>query len=264
MGRKFNVAKLFATGWKHDPKLALYTTFKSHLDAMSTGRKKGLSLFGFVMNDVTRERDLLALLELACDRGLVVVHYNEPMPGVAFERRDDRVFVARPEELWRVPAWIALWKTAFADGRWSDAAEAQASLLLGYTEKQRARWLAARREHQPAFTCATVYALLTAEQKRRVRALGQRCFGDDKQLASITLLRKRSDYGVRPDAARLVPRDLTFARVGLRWATFRKVFPKAWNGHQEIVETRVAGRLAGEVNRGLTSNVQLLTARGWR
>jgi hypothetical protein len=265
MGQKFNFAKLFATSWKRDPKLALYPTIKAHLDAMSSGRKRGLSLFGFMMSDVAnRGQDFRELLKLACERGLVVVHYNEPIKGLEFERRDDTVLVARPDELWRVPAWIALWKTAFADGRWSNAAEAQSSMLLGYTEKERARWLAAMREHQPAWTCATVYALLTVEQKRRVLSLGQRCFGDDTQLASIKLLFKRNDYGMRPNAVRLVPGDLTLARVGLRWPTFRKLFPEARNGRKEIVETRVPLKLAPAVNRDLVSKVQLLTTKGWK
>jgi hypothetical protein len=264
MDLKFNFAKLFATTWRRDPKLALYPTMKAHLDAMSSGRKKGLSLFGFVMSDITRDEDFQTLLELACERGLVVVHYNEPVRGLAFDRRDDTVLVARPEELWRVPAWIALWKTAFADGHWSNAAEAQASLLLGYTDKERARWIGAMRELQPAYTCAQVYALLTVEQKRRVQSLGQRCFGTDEELASIRLLFKRNFYGMRPNAARLVPRDLTLARVGLRWATFRKLFPEFRNGRQEVIAKQVPLRLAGQVNRALTSNVQLLTARGWR
>src|SRR5205085_12128434 len=136
--------------------------------------------------------------------------------GLPFERQSVDVFVARPEELWRIPAWIALWETAFTDRQWTNASEAQTSLLLGYTAKQRAKWLADTYQRRATWTGVTVYTPLTADQKRGVIALGQRCLGDEQELSSMTLLYNTRSDSLRANAARLVPRELTMARVAVR------------------------------------------------
>lgn len=263
MVRKFNFAKLFESKWRFNRELVIYPTRKAHLDGMRSGKKQGLSLFGFSISSMTeRGSEYLELLELAFERDLVVVLQNKPIVGLPFERQIPQLFVARPEELWRIPAWIALWETAFTDGQWTNAAEAQCSLLLGYTKKQRATWLADMRQHRAR---GAVYALLTPEQKRRVVSLGQRCFGDNKDLESITLLFSRKGTRLRPNALRLLPSNVTLARVALGEEMFRKLFgdQSTWKRGSSI-EARIPKRLAAEVNRTLTSNVQLLTARGWR
>ncbi len=262
----FNFARLFERAPYSKRKRVLYPNMKAHLDGMRSGKKAGLSLFGFPVSYMTeRGPDYLELLKLAFERELVVVLHNNSIKNVPLERQCPNVFVARPEELWRLPAWIALWDTAMFGGTWTDGAEAQASLLLGYTRSERAAWIERMRELRAAYTGLTTYALLSPEQTRRVRSLGQRCFGDADDLSAITLRFKRNDYGLRPNAYRLIPRDLTLARVALVGATFRKLFGdyKTWK-RREVIDARVPERLAAEFNRALTSRVHLLTPKGWR
>jgi hypothetical protein len=259
--RKFDFAALFETTFDH--RQVLYPTMKAHLDSMRSGKKPGLSMVSFGVSYMTdRGVDYLELLELAFERGLVVVLHNNWIKDLPFERQHPTVLVARPEELWRVPAWIALWDSAIEAGGWTDSAEAMSSLLLGYSAKQRAAWLKDQRHRRAAWGAATVYALLDEDQRARVTSLGQRGFG---RADEIDLLLRNRDHGLRRGAFRRIPRGLTLARVAIDWAMFRELFgsPPDWRRRQ-VITARVPKRRIAAFHRFLRSNVQLLTARGWR
>ncbi len=211
---------------------------EASLDAVARGTK-GMSMF------VSSEGDLPHWVVLAAKRSLVVaLHVDGTSP-----KDPIHVFLAKPEELWRVPAYLALWNTAFVDGRWSDASENLAGHLLGYTKAQRKAWLAARRHAQPAWTCATIYAVLSAEQRDVVEALGRRCFGADR----VTLFRHRGT--LKPTAFAQIPRDHTLARAGLASEVADRLF-----GSKDSTKTLSATR----INAALRSNVEFLTRSGWR
>jgi len=220
MTRKLDPAALFET-WKRDARLDPFPTWKAHLDAVRAGTK-GMSIFDLTVGELGGE-EARELMRLAFERDLVAVL-----------QRDDHVFVARPEELWRIPACLALWKTAFEDGRWSDAAEAQMSLLLGYTDAQRRAWLAAQRARHAAWGSPTVYAILTADQRRAVVATGKRVLVDGMRLFHP------GDRVLKRDAFRKLPAGATLARVAVR----------------ELV--------TDSADAALASNVQFLTRSGWR
>jgi hypothetical protein len=266
MARTSDLARLFVTTRRRGSDLAPYPTLAAELDAVRAG-SKGMSQLGFLVSSMTNgDPDVLELLELAFRRDLtVVIHNRRWLERRPLERQAPDVYVARPTELWRIPAWLTLWDSAGATGGWTDAAEEQSSLLLGYDRAQRARWRANWKHRRPAWGAAPVYALLTGGQKRRVASLGRRCLGSAEDLDGMTLFIHREDYGVVRDAHRSVPRGLTLARVGMRWPTFRKLFgePSSWK-RAKVIEATVPTRLAREVTESLASNVQFLTARGWR
>ena len=261
MSRKFNPASLFEA-WKPDPRLAPYPTLRSNLDAVQHG-KKGMSSFGFPVGSmIAGDREYVALLREAYARNLVVVLHNRAIPGLPFERQEPHVFIARAEELWRIPAYLTLWDTAFVDGAWSNASEALHSTLLGYTKEQRSYWLARRRRDDAAYTCRTVYSLLTDRQRRAVVSVGKRCFGPAEATQGLALFFPVGDVQLKRNARRLLPRGVTLARAGLAWEASDALFgrPRRTRG---VVAATVPPKLAQSTNAALRSNVEFLTRSGW-
>src|SRR5262249_19506060 len=153
---------------------------------------------------------------------------------------DADLFVLRPDQAWRVPALAALWETTA--GRWSDAAEDQQSLLLGYTPDQRAAWHADRSWRHAGPRGIAIYALLAPPDCAALDGFGRRCFADG---TSVFFHPTRV---LRRDALSLLPRGKTLARAGLELGRL----------------VRTPGTVTPVINAGLTSHVQLLTRAGWR
>jgi len=248
MPKRFDAATLFE-GWK--PRPDLHPTDEASLDAVRAG-KKGMAMFVSSAASLA-DGDFAHWLKLAAPRGLVVtVHADD---------KQAHVFISRPEELWRVPAYLALWNTAFVDGRWSDASENLAGDLLGYTKAQRKAWLEARREETPAWTCATVYALLDRSQREVVETVGKCCFGPTDEIEGLSLFLQRGGELSSKAFARL-PADHTLARVGLAWDAATQIFGAS--SKPGLVTKRLSNRLIPKLDDGLRSNVQFLTRAGWR
>lgn len=96
----------------------------------------------------------------------------------------------------------------------SDAAEAQASLLFGYTTKQRAAWLAWFRNYQAAYGCNTIYTLLTESQRKLVTSVGRRCFGPASAVDGMTFFFSLQRETTKKNAARMIPKGSVLARAG--------------------------------------------------
>ncbi len=244
MAKRFDPATLFEP-WKARPAPAVYPTDEASLDAVKR-RTKGMSLFWSSIDELgPRTSEIAHWLRLAAPRDLCVVLQAEP------GRDDVRVFLARPEELWRVPAYDALWKTAFVDGRWSDATENQMSYLLGYSATQRAAWLTAQREATPAWGSAVVYALLDADRRAAIEAVGRRCLGTE----GLTLF-TAGNRVLKTKVHALLPRGSTLARVGLERDAFQRLLGRK-------TSTSVPKKQMPALNAALLSNVQFLTRSGW-
>jgi hypothetical protein len=254
MAKPFDAGRLFEP-WKfeHDPRLHIYRDDEANLDAVQS-RKKGLALFASAKSEIAE------WLALASERDLFVTLQPKRVRGS--KDQPINVFLSRPEEMWRIPALTALWKTAFADGRWSDGAENQMSYLLGYTGKQREAWLAAQRQMRPAWTCATVYALLTAGARQMVESVGRRCFGPPESVAGMTVFHQHGDV-LKKHALALVPRDHTLARVGLQWDAYRRIFGKFDDNKRGVITRTISSKLAPVLSAALQSNVQFLGRAGW-
>lgn len=261
MAKRFDAAQLFEP-WKERrglSELAVYPTLEASLDAVQA-RTKGMSAFSDSVGTIAPGTHLRECLDLAAQRDLLVVLHCSPVEKLEVDRWPIDIYIARGDELWRVPAYQALWKTAFVHGRWSDAAENQASYLLGYTEEQRKLWLEASRQHRPAWTCATVYALLTSAQRKVVDSVGRRCFGPIQAITGMSLLYDGVGE-LKRNAFAMVPSRYTLARAGVRWAEFRTIFGKM--NEAKVYEKKVNRKVATLLNSALKSNIQFLTRKGW-
>jgi hypothetical protein len=251
-----NLAKLFEARPRWDPKVVPYKTWRAELDALEGGRK-GMSVTGFPIDEVVRGgREFRRLIEDVLGRDLVIVLSKDELQMLRPEYQHVSVFAARPDQLWRIPAFFAMHDTAFAgDTGWTAPTEALRSLLLGYTAAQRERWLAWHRQRRAGDSCATVYTLLTRAQRRAISDAGKRYVAD---IGWLTLFARNHDV-LRSTAWRLVPRGTTIARVGLAWNVYRRLFKSA----RGVVTTTIPKRLESVFHAGMRTNVQFLTTRGW-
>jgi hypothetical protein len=259
MARRFHPRVLFEK-WRPDPRRRVpYPTFTSELDAIRDGRKP-MSLFSASLESMLSDESL-ELYRHAFARGLVVVWQRERTESAALDRQTATAFVARPEELWRIPAYLAMWQAADETGGWSDAAEAQQGLLLGYSSHQRAAWRELLRNEYAGWGGQTIYAVLDRDGRRAVEATGRRCFG-----AAITGVSVHVGFGLRlkQRAWRLVPDGLSLARAVIAHDGFRAVFGDPRKMTAGVASATITRKLAPRANAALRSNVELLTRSGWR
>jgi hypothetical protein len=261
MARRFHPRVLFEKWWRPP---GPYPTFTAELDAVHSG-VKGMSRYGLPVGEMLRgHRYFVDVLRGALDRDLVIVIQNNRIDGLPFARQEPSLFVIRPEELWRIPAYLALRDTAFVGGgTWHEAAEAQTSFLLGYTKKQRETWIARLRE-EGDWGGKTIYALLDADRRAHALSAGKRCFGPAAALVGLELFFPRGHFIVKKRAAMLVPKGLTLARACVAWKVVEPLFgPRSRIGRGFATAT-VTAKLAAATNAALQSNVQFLTRAGWR
>lgn len=241
-----------------------YGDLGTELDAVRA-RKKPISMFSMTRGGIERdEAFFIELVKEAFNRGLTVI-LDPDGPSTASRRYAGvEAYVSHRDQVWRVPAMRALRQTAFIDGAWSDAADEQTGVLLGYTPKQRAAWRAKNRWDDVAWGALTMYTLLTRAHSREVVELGQRCFGPPSVLEGMTFF-WHSSGKVRRDAARLTPAGFTLARVGVERDVFRTLFRPSSSGTRPgikvaTISKAMAARLAG----ALRSNVEFLAGTRWK
>ncbi len=261
MKRAFDPARLFEP-WKRDMSIHPYRSVEAELDAVESG-KKAMSWFGFLVEQLfERGSGYAELVELAFRRGLVVALTHDTVIGAPFERQWAHVFVARAEQLWRIPALQIVREAQHVDGQSTWGAEMQQSTLLGYTKAQRTKWLTYWKQQVPTRTGLAIYTLLDAEKRTRVRALGQRCFGSGAAIAQMTFF--TSGCNLRERAQQIVPRGLTLARSSIKFEPARALFGDFSKRGVGLLRTvRPTETQAVALNEALLTRVQFLTARGW-
>ena len=246
--------------WVHPPKRQPYPTDEAELDAVAS-RRKAMSMYSWT-RDYLRTREFAWVTKQVLDRGLMLVlDPDESNAAVPQLLQGVQGFILHHDQAWRIPAYRVLWETAFESGRWSDSAEAQMSLLLGYTKAERRAWLEQQRWRQAAWGCVTAYTLLTAEQRAAVETLGRRCFGQN----TMTLIHHAELHLMKRNASALVPKHLTIARVGIERGFAGKLLGYSNRRKRTvIVSTTVSASRAKSLNAALRSNVQFLGPKGWR
>ena len=249
---------------------APYRTVAAELDAVAAGDKP------IAMYPLARPGDepiddafLRRLARAAAERGLAVLIDPDEgpagAPGLPPGTRGVTAYALGAGEAWRVPAIAALWRTALEDGPWSDAAERQLSYLLGYSERDRRRWIAQLRWQMAAWGARTVYALLDTDARVRVDRLGRRCLGSPPEIVGLQLFAHARGHALRRDAARRAPPGLAIARAGLTEAAYVRLFGDARRRATSGVLSAITDRrTSGALAAGVRSNVALLTAAGWR
>ncbi|MCB9560703.1 MAG: hypothetical protein H6709_20510 [Kofleriaceae bacterium] len=241
-----------------------YRSLDAELDAVRR-RAKPIAWFASSRDDLADGGDVAALIGPALDRGLAAIVHPDDASGAVPGYDGVGVAVLHLDQAWRVQALRALWATALAHGGWTDAAEDQLGALLGYTPAQRAAWLADVRHRQAAWGCTTIYTLLTATQRARVRGLGQRCLGTPADLDGLAVFVHGRGHALRADAHRRIAPGLTIARVGVSRAAAAAIFgPPPARRPRGVVSANVTAEVAATLNAELRSDVQLLGARGWR
>lgn len=271
-----SLARLFEARRDEDRGRATYRTVAAELDAVSA-RRKALAMFPLARPGAEPADDafLRGLVRAAAARGLAVLVDPAAPAALAAEGGGVTAYALALDQVWRVPAIAALWATALEDGPWSDAAERQLSYLLGYGERERRAWIARLRHRIAAWGARTVYALLDAERRALIEQLGRRCLGTAASIEGLQFFVHGRGHAMRRDAARLAPRNLAIARVALDEAAYARLFGGARTGRTGAgagrartargVRTVIAdARAAAAVAAGLRSNVELLTATGWR
>jgi len=255
------LSRLFEARLDEDRR-APYRTLAAELDAVRAGRK-AISMFPLARPGAAPADDafLRALVRAATARGLGVLVEPGPAglgePGVT-------AYALRPEQSWRPPAIAALWKTALEGGAWSEAAERQLSWLLGYPERERRAWIARLRHRVAAWGARTVYTLLDRAQRAAIERLGRRCLGPAAAIEGLTFFVHGRGHALRREAARLAPQGLAIARVGLDEAAYARLLGRGGRGGRGVIAAVAGARAAAAIARGLRSNVELLTAAGWR
>jgi hypothetical protein len=234
-----------------DPKLFPYKSWRAELDALARGRK-GMSIFGCTLKELERG-GYDDVLTQSLRRNLVFAIANSELGA-----RSACIYIARPDQLWRVPAHLALWATAVTTGPWSSSSEALEGLLLGYTPAERKRWLAARRERYAGERGANVYTLLTPAQKQGIVATGNRYLGDTSKLTVFAHVEQRNVD--RRTAQRLL-KGVTMGRFALDWAFYDRLFKSS--SKRGVVTASIPSKLAPTFHAAVHSNVQFLTRRGW-
>jgi len=239
---KFDPRALFeATAMPHRPRR--YQQLADELAAVARGGKP--VAYVAMEHEAIASREFHELYALAATHELAVV--IDPGEEMA------RVFALRHGDMWRVPALRTLFASAFTDGAWSHAAEAQLAALLGYTDKEIAAWLAHHRWNMVAWGWKTIYTVLDAAQRAQVERLGQRAFGDALDGATVFAHAQSHDLVRRPT----VPRGLTLARAALR----PEVATKLLDTKRGAV---VSGIVRGSIDAALGASIQLLVANRWR
>lgn len=257
MPAKFDPGSLFVR-YRHPRALVPARSLSREL-ARVAARTKAVYFTGYPIACFERgERELGELLRIAARDDLSVVL----RPRTSGECD---VFVLPIDQSWRVAAHDALLEAALDSGeRWSAAAEAHQSLLLGYSKAQRRQWLAYHAQLRAAWGGKTVYALLTVQQRSRVEDVARRCFGPRDTLGDLRLFYHAGRELVRRDAHRQLPRGTTLARVGLTWRAHDALFGRTTPRNRAFRSIAITDRRAPIVAGGLMSDVQFLTARGWR
>lgn len=284
MGR-FALSRLFEARLDEDRRRAApYRTLAAELDAVRA-RRKAISMFPLARPGAEPADDafLRALVRAAAARGLgVLIQPGEPgeLAGLPRAARGVTAYVLPMDrtgsvpaiaELWRVPAIAALWEAALEDGAWSDAAERQLGLLLGYSARERRAFLAGLRHRVAAWGARTVHALLDRERLARIARLGGRCLGPAPEIEGLRFFVHGRGHGLRRDAARRAPPGLAIARVGIDEAAFAELFGRAGPRGagrgvttRGVIEAVASARAAAAIAAGLRSDVEVLTAAGWR
>jgi hypothetical protein len=259
------LARLFEARLDEDRrKAAPYRTLAAELDAVRA-RKKAIAMFPLARpgDEPADDAFLRALVRAAAARGLGVLVDPGEHARLLGEARGVTAYALSIDQIWRVPAIAALTTATLEEGRWSDAAERQLSYLLGYSERERRIWMAQLGHRIAAWGARTVYTLLDRQRRAAIESLGRRCLGPAPLIEGLPLFVHTRGHALRRDAARRAPPGLAIARVALDEAAYARLFGgrRAARG---VIATTADARAAAAIAAGLRSNVELLTAAGWR
>jgi hypothetical protein len=192
-----------------------------------------------------------AFVRRAVELDLVVTTFvaHDPVPAIM-------VCATRAEELWRIPALRATHEPT--SRRWSAAFEYQQSRLLGYPRAEAERWLdLADRD------VGGLGLLVSGAQRAAIVASGGRALGTGCAEPVPVFYPVQPGLRLRPDALRRIPKGYALARVRTRSDAYDELFGTALPARAALRLITLAPARFPAFDRMLTSNFELLTARGW-
>lgn len=133
-----------------DRRAPVYATLGAELAAIRRGAK-AISFFASDADGLAE--DLAELVAEAVPRGLCVTLAPRARVTARVTERVIDLFVHRADGAARIAPLQAL----LGSGPWTFAHEAKLGVLLGYSARERAAWLAAERHARPAFGVLTLY-----------------------------------------------------------------------------------------------------------
>lgn len=234
-----------------------YENAEQELAAVAAGQK-AMSASCFSIHGIDGDDYFHDLTAIARRLGLTLVQvpvlHGDPRTHLV------RVFVLKNDQLWRVPAYLALWEECPHAG-WSDGLERFDSHLRGYTPEDITQWMAHLDASGQSFIGRTVYLVLSSDQARSFGRLSDRCLDPDAITSPVPVFHSKWHRKIRPDAwAQLAP-DTVLARAVVCRNYFREIFARS----QEDLPAASLGR--DDIpcfNWALKSEIQPLQEAGWR
>lgn len=253
--RKFDPRRLFEPWRYRDRGLTTYKTIDEVYDAVQD-RTKGIERLSLPLDHLERgEKWIGDELDHAFRRGLAVV-----LKPTGYKRSIDW-YMLPLDQTWRILALDVL-RDDTGPG-WGPAREAHQSLLLGYSKAERTRWLAV--QHDDGYWDGyQIFSLLTRAQVKVVNEYGRRCFETAAAMTRMTLFHVVTSRMLRENALDIVPKGLTLARVTVNHRIGGEMSPAFKRDKRNLIEFQPTMKLARRINENLNSNVEFLTARGWR
>lgn len=240
-------------------------TFDDEIAALVSG-EKAFSAMGFPRpsfgGDEPPDEDYLKLLDIALNAGLLVVHCQRRRPLPKGFPADIDLFILRPDQVWRIPAYLALWEAANHASWWSDGQEILESTLLGYDRAMTAAWIAHVHRRQVKWGRATIYFLMTQSQVESLADYGMLCFPRELGAFKITAFEVRSGKLPRTDAAEVAP-GLVIARAAFSHSFRRDLFKEPDESDDDIVCRTLTEQNIRELNSALESKIQIWSSDGW-
>lgn len=240
-------------------------TFDDEIEALVSG-EKAFSAMAFPRPSLGGEEppdeDYLKLLDVALKAGLLVVHCQRPRPLPKGFPPEIELFVLRPEQVWRIPAYLGLWEAA-NESSWSDGQEILESTLLGYDRAMRESWMSAVRRRQVKWGCATIYFLMPHSQLESLAEHGMRCFPRELVASRLTVFQVRSGKVPRADAGEVAP-EVVIGRAAVPHAFRRDLFKEPDELDDDIACRALTEQNIRELNDALESKIQVWTPDGWR
>lgn len=251
----FDPRRLFQPWRYRDRGRTTYKNVDEVYDAVRD-RIKGIERQSLPLEHVERgEKWFGDTLDHAFRRGLAVVLTPTE------HRRHAELYVLPLDQAWRILALDVLHKDTGPG--WGRAREAQESLLLGYSESERARWLAVRNDDR-YWHGHLIFSLLTRAQVKVVNAHGRRCFATASAMTGMRFFHVVSDRMLRENALSIVPKGFTLARATVTGKIAAEMSQAFKREQRNLIQFQPTTEFARLINENLNSNVEFLTARGWR
>lgn len=242
----------------------LFPSLLEELDAVRD-RTKGVCMVSYLAHSVEEgDENYLHFVREAMERGLALAHHAAPPPpALGPEYRHVYVFALYPNEMWRVPAYMAVHSVMRNEYGWSAGLEHLDSIILGYDEASIEAWMARGRRLRVDWGGRALYLVMPRSLAEAMVPMAMRCFPPDAALDQVVALFPVEQLEIRPDAGRLVARDAIVARVSASTDLLLSIFGAATEPRTGTLSRRLDAISAPILNQGICSRIEVLGESGW-